>query len=72
MPELDNASRKAVDFISALTPHVGSLPSAPPQGAGEMNAVLIRISQEVAFEAATPESGAEALVSEAKAVLKRG
>lgn len=72
MPELDNASRKAVDFISALTPHVGSLPPAPPQGAGEMNAVLIRISQEVAFEAATPESGAEALVSEAKAVLKRG
>lgn len=72
MPELDDTSRKAVDFISALTAHVGSLPAAPPQGAGEMNAVLIRVSQEVAFEASTPEAGAEALVSEAKTVLKRG
>jgi multiple sugar transport system substrate-binding protein len=61
-----------VKFISALTPYVGALPPAPPQGAGEMNAALIRISQEVSFEASTPEAGGASLIAEAKSVLKKG
>ncbi len=72
VPQLDAANSEVVKFISALTPYVGTLPPAPPQGAGEMNAVLIRISQEVAFEASTPEAGGESLVAEAKSVLKKG
>jgi len=72
IPQLDEPSRKAVEYIASLTPYVGPLPPAPPQGAGEMNAVLIRISQEVGFEAATPEQGGAKLVDEAANVLKRG
>ncbi|TPW31796.1 carbohydrate ABC transporter substrate-binding protein [Martelella alba] len=72
MPTLDAPSAKAVQFISDLSPYVGDLPPAPPQGAGEMNAVLIRISQEVAFEASSPEDAGKALVAEAQSVLKRG
>ena len=37
-----------------------------------MNTALIRISQEVAFEASTPEAGGESLMAEAKRVLKKG
>jgi len=72
LPQLDEPSRKAVEFVSALAPYVGSLPPAPPQGGGEMNAVLIRISQEVAFGASSPAEGAASLIAEAKSVLKRG
>jgi len=71
-PMLDYASGKAVDFISKLAPYIGSLPPTPPQGAGEMDAVLIRTSQEVAFKSVTPRQGAEKLVAEAKNILKRG
>ena len=72
VPQLDPASALVVKFISALTPYVGQLPPAPPQGAGEMNTALIRISQEVAFESSTPDAGAASLITEAKSVLKRG
>jgi multiple sugar transport system substrate-binding protein len=72
IPQLDAPSSEVVKFISALTPYVGALPPAPPQGAGEMNAALIRISQEVSFEASTPEAGGASLIAEAKSVLKKG
>ncbi len=72
MPDLDEASRKVVDFISKLTPYVGPLPPAPPQGAGEVYNVFMRVSQEVAFEASSPEKGGESLVKEANSVLQRG
>ncbi len=72
VPKLDAANTAVVKFISALTPYVGTLPPAPPQGAGEMNAVLIRVSQEVAFEASTAQAGGESLITEAKSILKKG
>ncbi len=72
MPELDAPSRKAVEFISKLTPYVGSLPPAPPKGAGELNAVLIKVSQEVAFGAKSAREGGAKLVDEAMSVLERG
>lgn len=72
MPELDAPSRKAVEFISELTPYVGSLPPAPPKGAGELNALLIKVSQEVAFDAKSAKDGGAKLVDEANSVLKRG
>lgn len=72
IPQLDGPSSEVVKFISALSPYVGPLPPAPPQGAGEINTALVRISQEVAFEASTPEDGAASLLAEARRVLKKG
>ncbi|MTH61287.1 ABC transporter substrate-binding protein [Paracoccus litorisediminis] len=71
MPDLSETSRKVVELISSLTPHIGALPPSPPKGAGEINAVQIRISQEVGFEAVSPEQGGASLVDEAAAILKR-
>ncbi|EPX75494.1 ABC transporter substrate-binding protein [Salipiger mucosus] len=71
LPGLDATGRKVVDLIANLTPQIGSLPPAPPRGAGEINAVLIRIAQEVAFEAVSPEQGGAKLVDEGAAILER-
>lgn len=72
MPTLDATSQKVVKFISDVQPYVGALPPAPPRGAGEIANVFTRVGQEVAFDASSPEDGAEALVSEAKSILARG
>lgn len=69
--DLNPNARKVVDLISSITPLVGALPPAPPRGAGEINEVQIRISQEAAFEAVTPEQAGANLVDEATAILKR-
>lgn len=70
--DLDATGRKVVQFISDMTPRIGALPPSPPQGAGEVNDTIIRISQEVGFEAVTPEQGGANLVDEAAAILGRG
>lgn len=72
MADLNPNARKVVELVSAITPLVGPLPPAPPRGAGEINDVLIRISQEASFEAVTPEQAGANLVDEASAILKRG
>lgn len=71
MPDLNDSGRKVVELISSLSSQIGALPPAPPKGAGEINAVQIRISQEVGFEAVSPEQGGAALVDEAAAILER-
>ncbi|MGF9567121.1 ABC transporter substrate-binding protein [Neorhizobium sp. JUb45] len=71
MADLNPNARKVVELVSAITPLVGPLPPAPPRGAGEINDVLIRISQEASFEAVTPEQAGANLVDEATAILKR-
>ena len=71
MPDLDETGRKVVELISNLSPQIGALPPAPPQGAGEINAVQIRVAQEVAFDAVSPEEGGARLVDEAAAILDR-
>lgn len=71
LPDLSASGRKVVELISSLSAQIGALPPAPPQGAGEINAVQIRISQEVAFEMLTPEQGGANLVDEAASILER-
>ncbi len=72
MADLNPNARKVVELVSSITPLVGPLPPTPPRGAGEINDVLIRISQEASFEAVTPEQAGASLVDEAAAILKRG
>ncbi|MCX8279231.1 ABC transporter substrate-binding protein [Phyllobacterium sp. 0TCS1.6C] len=71
MSELNSAARKVVELVSNITPLVGPLPPTPPRGAGEINDVLIRISQEASFEAVSPEQAGANLVDEAAAILQR-
>lgn len=71
-PKLDDTGRAAVEYIGGLDDLAGPLPPPPPLGAGEIDFMLVRVSQEVAFGQHTPETGAEAFMEEAKATLARG
>lgn len=71
-PKLDDTGRAAVEYIGGLDDLAGPLPPPPPLGAGEIDFMLVRVSQEVAFGQHTPETGAEAFLEEAKATLARG
>lgn len=68
---LDDAGRAQIEFIEALDPYAGTLPPPPPQGAGEIDRLMIEVSQQVAFGQLTAQQGAERIVSEAKRILAR-
>jgi multiple sugar transport system substrate-binding protein len=70
--ELDGMSRKVVDFIGFVSAHVAPLPPTPPQGAGEVEDLLRRVSEQIGFGRMSPSEGARQFVGEAKAVLLRG
>ena len=70
-PDLDEVSKKVVDYIGKLGPYTAKLPPSPPKGAGEVAFVLERVSQEVAF-GVSPEEGGKKFVTEAASILKRG
>jgi multiple sugar transport system substrate-binding protein len=69
--DLDDMGKKVVDFISFVTTRVGPLPPAPPQGAGEVQVMLRRVSEQVGFGKISPTEGGKQYVSEAKAILAR-
>ncbi|QAU48886.1 ABC transporter substrate-binding protein [Bradyrhizobium guangzhouense] len=71
-PMLDDLGRAMVDYISLISDKVGPLPPPPPRGAGEIQAVLRRVNEQVGFGRLTPADGAKQFVAEASAVLARG
>ncbi|WOI55888.1 ABC transporter substrate-binding protein [Palleronia sp. LCG004] len=70
-PELDEDGLAQLEYIEGLDPYAGPLPPPPPQGAGEIDQMMIQIGQQVAFGQLTPEEGAERLVSQAESILSR-
>lgn len=70
-PELDDAGQVMVEYISDLGDLAGPLPPPPPQGAGEIDQMMVQVSQQIAFGQLTPAEGAERLVSEAESILSR-
>lgn len=71
-PTLDDLGRAMVAYISLISDKVGPLPPPPPRGAGEIQAVLRRVNEQVGFGRLTPADGAKQFVAEASAVLARG
>ena len=71
-PTLDDLGRAMVEYISLISDKVGPLPPPPPRGAGEIQAVLRRVNEQVGFGRLTPADGAKQFVAEASAVLARG
>jgi multiple sugar transport system substrate-binding protein len=69
--ELDPMGKLVVDFISHVTPKVGPIPPAPPKGAGEIQTMLRRISEQVGFGRMSTADGGKQYVSEAQAILSR-
>jgi multiple sugar transport system substrate-binding protein len=69
--ELGDMGKLVVNYIAHVTPKVGPIPPAPPKGAGEIQTMLRRISEQVGFGRLTPADGGKQYVSEAQAILSR-
>lgn len=55
---------KAVEFSETRMPFLGEAPAIVPNGASDVDAVLLRHMQEVLFENATPEEAATAFITD--------
>ncbi|AYG67829.1 MULTISPECIES: ABC transporter substrate-binding protein [unclassified Rhizobium] len=70
--DLDETSKKVVDYIGRLTSRVGALPPSPPNGAGENSFLLKKIAEEAAFgKTSTQDAGAK-FTEQAAANITRG
>lgn len=70
-PELDALGKMQVDFIAALTKVAVALPPPPPKGAGEVENLLRRVADSVAFGRASIKDAAQQFHSEVEGILAR-
>jgi multiple sugar transport system substrate-binding protein len=70
--QLDEMSKKVVDFIAEVSQRVGPIPPAPPQGAGEIQVLLRRVNEQVGFGRSAASAAAKQYVTEANSILARG
>lgn len=71
LPELDEVSRKTVDYIASIEDIVGEYPPAVPIGATELGSRgFSPVAQKVSFGRSTPQEGAEELFELAERLLK--
>ena len=69
--QLDGVARLQVDYIAAIRDKVGDLPPPPPKGVVEIDELMKRVAEEVAFGKLTPKEGGKALHDEAQDILAR-
>lgn len=69
--DLDDLGKMVVAYVADVSPKVGPIPPAPPQGAGEVMILLNRINEQVGFGRTPVGEAAKQYVSEAKAILAR-
>ena len=55
---------KAVDFSESRTPFLGEAPAIVPNGASDVDAVLLRYMQDVLFENKTPQEAATGFIAD--------
>jgi multiple sugar transport system substrate-binding protein len=70
--QLDEMSRKVVDFIAQVSERVGPIPPAPPQGAGEIQVLLRRVNEQVGFGRLAASAAGKQYMAEANSILSRG
>ena len=71
VPELDAPGKMQLDFIAQVAETAIPLPPPPPKGAGEIENLLRRVSDSVAFGKASVQEGAARFHGEAVRVLAR-
>lgn len=71
VPELDALGKMQLDFIARVAETAIPLPPPPPKGAGEIENLLRRVSDSVAFGKASVQEGAARFHGEAVRVLAR-
>ncbi|MBN9063495.1 MAG: hypothetical protein BGP06_18680 [Rhizobiales bacterium 65-9] len=70
-PDLDDLGRAQVDYVAAVTKVAVPLPPPPPKGAGEIETLLRRVADSVAFGKQDVKAGAAQFHTEAVNVLAR-
>ncbi|MFE7503906.1 ABC transporter substrate-binding protein [Promicromonospora sp. NPDC057488] len=62
--DLTEDEKKAVDYTDSLTSMLGDAPDIVPNGASEVDSLLLRYLQDVLFEKQTPADAASKLIAE--------
>lgn len=71
-PDLDDLGKAQVNFVAEATKIAVPIPPPPPRGAGEIEVLLRRVADSVAFGRASVRDGAAQFHQEAVGVLARG
>jgi multiple sugar transport system substrate-binding protein len=71
LPTLSELDRAQVTYIGAIGPVVAALPPPPPRGAGEVDQLLRRTNERVAFGQLRVPAAADEFVAEVGRVLAR-
>jgi multiple sugar transport system substrate-binding protein len=67
--ELDPAGQAAASFIEEITPSLSEPPALPPQGAGEVAAILQRLNEQVLFDQLSVEEAAQQFMTEVQSAI---
>lgn len=70
-PDLDDLGKMQVAYVAAVTKVAVPLPPPPPKGAGEIEKLLLRVADSVAFGRTSVKDGAAQFVTEAESILAR-
>jgi multiple sugar transport system substrate-binding protein len=70
-PDLDDLGKAQVTFVAEATKVAVPIPPPPPKGAGEIEVLLRRVADSVAFGRASVKDGAKQFFEEATGVLAR-
>ncbi len=72
LPEADDIGKQQIEFIGALSKMAVALPPPPPKGAGEIEGLLKRVADSVAFGMVSVKEGASQFHAESVSILARG
>ena len=71
LPELDDLGKSQVTYLEAVTKVAVALPPPAPKGAGEIEQLLRKVGDAVAFGKSNVADGAKQFVTEAQSILER-
>jgi multiple sugar transport system substrate-binding protein len=71
LPEIDALGKMQLDYVAMMTKLAVPLPPPPPKGAGEVENLLRRLGDTVAFGKLSVKDGAQQFHSEVEAILAR-
>jgi multiple sugar transport system substrate-binding protein len=66
---LDPAGQAAVAFVDEITPNLQDPPALPPQGAGEVQAIMQRYTEQILFGQTSVEDAAEQFMTEVESAI---
>ena len=68
-PDLDESSKKAVDFLDAIEKELGDAPEITPQGGGQFEDILTRAGQDMLFGTISPADAGQRLLDDLNSAL---